>query len=205
MAVSRRRRREKLRHRQEILDAALELFSEKGFHNVTMQEIAAKSEFAIGTLYSFFADKETLYNTMLRELLYEFQQAIADAISSGEDEVEMLRRYVVAKGTVFRDNLPVIRLYHKEASGLSSNVRAGLYNDVRNQHLQFIDRLAGVFRDGIQKGRFEPIADPLHLAVAIDSLTSALLLHCLEDPENKPYPQDPDVVLNILFKGLLES
>jgi len=35
-----RREREKLRQRQEILDAALELFSEKGYHNVSMHEIA---------------------------------------------------------------------------------------------------------------------------------------------------------------------
>ena len=49
-----RREREKLRHRKEMLDAALKLFSEKGFHNVSMHEIAQKAEFAIGTLYKFF-------------------------------------------------------------------------------------------------------------------------------------------------------
>ncbi|MBW1921133.1 MAG: helix-turn-helix transcriptional regulator, partial [Deltaproteobacteria bacterium] len=34
-----RRERERLRHRKEILEAAVELFSEKGFYNVSMQEI----------------------------------------------------------------------------------------------------------------------------------------------------------------------
>ncbi|HAO20045.1 MAG TPA: TetR/AcrR family transcriptional regulator, partial [Desulfobacteraceae bacterium] len=45
-----RREREKLRQRREMLDAALKLFSEKGFHNVSMHEIARNAEFAIGTL-----------------------------------------------------------------------------------------------------------------------------------------------------------
>jgi len=55
-----RKEREFLRHRQEILESALELFSEKGFHNVTMLQIAGESEFAVGTLYKFFANKEDL-------------------------------------------------------------------------------------------------------------------------------------------------
>jgi len=38
-----RRERERLRHRKEILEAAVELFSEKGFYNVSMQEIAQKA------------------------------------------------------------------------------------------------------------------------------------------------------------------
>ncbi|MBW2592597.1 MAG: helix-turn-helix transcriptional regulator [Deltaproteobacteria bacterium] len=45
-----RREREKLRQRQDMLSAALGLFSEKGYHNVSMHEIAAKTAFAIGTI-----------------------------------------------------------------------------------------------------------------------------------------------------------
>ena len=54
-----RKERERLIRRQEILDAGLALFSEKGFHNVSMNEIAQKAEFAIGTLYKFFENKES--------------------------------------------------------------------------------------------------------------------------------------------------
>ncbi len=49
-----RREKEKLRQRRQMLDAALELFSEKGYHSVSMHQIAERSEFAIGTLYKFF-------------------------------------------------------------------------------------------------------------------------------------------------------
>lgn len=59
-----RRQRERRRHKGEILSAALELFSEKGFHEVSMQAIAAQAEFATGTLYNFFASKEALFEEM---------------------------------------------------------------------------------------------------------------------------------------------
>jgi len=45
-----RREMDKLRHRHQMLVAALDLFSVKGYHNVSMHEIAGKAEFAIGTL-----------------------------------------------------------------------------------------------------------------------------------------------------------
>jgi hypothetical protein len=42
-----RKDREKIRHKEEILKAALNLFSSKGFNNVSMQDIALESEFAL--------------------------------------------------------------------------------------------------------------------------------------------------------------
>ena len=43
-----RRERELARHRQEILDAAVHLFAENGFHPTTMQMIAERAEFSVG-------------------------------------------------------------------------------------------------------------------------------------------------------------
>ena len=200
-----RREREKLRHRQKILDAALGLFSEAGFHNVSMQQIATRAEFALGTLYNFFESKEILYQTLIREVADRFHRALTEAVESGEDEVENLRNYVRAKADVFRDNLAIVRLYHRETSGASFNIKAGFDADVMEQYGQLMVQLTKVFEDGMKKKRFNKIADPYYLAIAIDSLTNAVLIGCLEDPESRSYPQDPDVLLNIFFKGLLVS
>ena len=200
-----RREREKLRHRQEILDAALLLFSEHGFHNVSMQQVAAEAEFAIGTIYNLFKDKEDLYKTLIDELTGKFHQALRCAIDSGEDDVDKLRNYITVKATIFCENLDVIRLYFRETSGASFNFRVGLDSEIRAQYADFLESLAKIFADGIKKKRFNKIADPYYLALAIDNLTTAILLGCLEDPENRSYPKDPDVILDIFFKGLLVS
>nr|HDN01233.1 TetR/AcrR family transcriptional regulator [Deltaproteobacteria bacterium] len=89
-----RREREKLRQRRQMLAAALELFSEKGFHNVTMHEIAKRAEFAIGTLYKFFKNKEDLYKSLIVEQADRFHEALTKAIGETDDEIEKLRNYV---------------------------------------------------------------------------------------------------------------
>lgn len=198
-----RREREKLRQRQEMLDAALELFSEKGYHNVSMHEIARKSEFAIGTLYKFFKNKQDLYKALLLEKSNEFHEAITAAIEEPDEETEKLRNYVRAKGQLFRDNLSVVRLYFGETRGAGFNIMAGLDREIRERYDHVLEALASVFRRGIKRKRFMRIADPYSLAVAIESLTNAFLFLWLEAPERHPYPEDPDTILNILFEGLV--
>ena len=200
-----RRERERLRQRQDMLDAALLLFSEKGYHNVSMQEIAEKAEFAIGTLYKFFQNKEDLYKTLHMELADKFHNALTKAIGEPEDEIQKLRNYVVAKGIVFQENAAVIRLYFAETRGASFNIKSGMDKALRERYKRFLLKGAHVFESGMKKGIFQQLADPYLLALALDNLCNAFLPLWLEEPEKHPYPEDPDEILNILFQGLLKS
>jgi len=200
-----RRERERLRQRREMLEAALELFSEKGYHNVSMHEIAARAEFAIGTLYKFFKNKEDLYRELLLDQAEKFQRALTTALDQTQDEVEKLRNYVKAKGEVFRENVSVIRLYLSETQGARFHVMAGLDSEIQKRHHEFLEKLSGVFEQGIGKGRFRKIAEPFRLAVALENVVNAFLFLWLESPQEHPYPEDPDAILGILFHGLLEK
>lgn len=198
-----RREREKLRQRQEILSTALSLFSENGFHNVSMHQIAEKAEFAIGTLYKFFQNKEDLYKAIVLEQCNAFDAAFTKALEEPETEVEKLRSYLLCKGERFRNNLPFIRLFLAESRGSTYTVKAGLDQEMRERYDSFIDKLAVVFESGIKSKRFRNIASPHHLAVALDNTVNAFFLLHLEAPEKHPYPEDPDAILNIFFQGLL--
>ena len=200
-----RREREKLRQRQEIVATALDLFSRKGYHNVSMHEIAEKAEFAIGTLYKFFQNKEDLYKTLVLERCDDFAAGLCRAMEQSDDEVEKLRHYVRFRSDRFRNNLPFVRLFLAESRGIGFNLKAGLDDEVRKRYYDILERLAAVFASGIDKQRFRKIADPYYLAVALDSVLDASLLLWLDAPERHPYPEDPDALLDIFFKGLIEQ
>lgn len=187
-----------------MLDAALRLFSERGYHNVTMHEIARRSEFSIGTLYKFFRSKEDLYRTLMTDLADRFHTALRAALDGPSDEVEKLRRFVRVKGEVFQANVQAIRLFFAEVQGASFNLRAGLNAELRQRQDQGIQALASVFAAAFRRRRFRRIADPHALAVALESITNAFLFFWLEAPDRHPYPEDPDAILNLFFKGLLE-
>lgn len=196
-----RREREKLRQRQDMLAAAVKLFSEKGYHNASMQEIAEEAEFAVGTLYKFFKNKEDMYRALMVEQAGRFTEALNAALDTSENEIEQLRNYVQALGEVFMDNVAYIRLYFAETQGASFNIKAGLDSELREQCHKILQRLSAVFAKGMENGRFQRIADPYHMAIALDSLCNAFLINWLE--ERDVYPDSPDVILNIFFQGLL--
>ncbi|MSP61289.1 MAG: TetR/AcrR family transcriptional regulator [Myxococcales bacterium] len=52
--------------REAILDAALELFAERGFHGTAVPLVAERAGVGAGTLYRYFASKEALVNELFR-------------------------------------------------------------------------------------------------------------------------------------------
>jgi TetR/AcrR family transcriptional regulator len=200
-----RRERERLWQRREMLAAALDLFSQKGYHNVSMQEVAEKAEFAIGTLYKFFQNKEDLYKTLVLERCDDFEETCRQAMAESDDEVEKLRHYVRFRGEWFRDNLPFVRLFLAETRGASFNLKAGLDEELRGRYYKFLEGIAAIFERGIKNRQLKQVADPYYLAVALDSTIDASLMLWLDAPERHPYPENPDAILDIFFKGLLEA
>lgn len=198
-----RREREKLRQRQEILAAALELFAARGYHYVSIQEIAEKAEFAIGTLYKFFRNKEELYRALVLDQCDQVEAILRQVLIGPGDEVEKLRAYVRAKMDWCRQNLPFVRLFLAESRGVSFNLKASLNDELRQRYYAFIEHVAQVFQQGFARGRFRRIAAPYFLAVALDSVMDACLLLWLDAPERHPYPEDPDAILGLFFHGLL--
>mgnify|MGYP000844884033 CR=1 FL=1 len=200
-----RREREKLRQRQEMLNAALQLFTEKGYHNVSMHEIAGKAEFAIGTLYKFFRNKEDLYRALVLEQSDKFHVVLATAIGEPEDEIEKLNNYIRVKGEFFRDNYAMIRIYFAESHGLSFNLMAGLDAELRERYERFLAILASVFEGAMKRKRFRRIAEPYHLAVALDSMVNAFLFLWLTKPDRLHGPEVPGAILDIFSKALISS
>jgi AcrR family transcriptional regulator len=198
-----RRERDRLRQRQEVLEVALRLFSEKGYHNVSMHEIAKEAEFAIGTLYKFFRNKEDLYQALILQLSDRFHGALKSVIGADTEEIETLRAYVRVKGEIFRNNVAAIRLYFAETRGARFNMTAGLEQEIRRRHRKTLSSLAAIFERGMSRKRFRRVAAPFHLATALDSIANAFLFLWMEDPQGQPYPEEPDTILNILFKGLV--
>jgi len=198
-----RKKREHIYHRTEILQTALKLFSESGFHNVTMNEIAKGSEFAVGTLYKFFKNKEDLYRALIVEKAEEFHSASMDAIKIRGDETVKIRACIEAKIQAFVDNLDFIRLYFAETRGASFNIKAGLDAELKKSYSEYLNKLSAVFKTGIRKKKFREF-DPYLLAVAIDGMTNALLMEYLD--HQKKHTFDAEFIMDIFFSRIhLES
>ena len=63
-----------------ILKAALELFSEQGFHASPMAQLAERAHVGVGSIYRYFKDKDELIETLYEEVDEALQLAIINGI-----------------------------------------------------------------------------------------------------------------------------
>ena len=96
MGVKERRARQKKFLRQEILDAASELFVRDGFENVSMRRIAERIEYSPTTIYLHFKDKAELLDQVCHETFGRLANALARIQEQPADPLERLKRGLLA-------------------------------------------------------------------------------------------------------------
>ncbi len=161
-----RKEREKLTHRQEILEAALNLFSSKGFHNVSMQEIASKSEFAVGTLYNFFESKESLFEGLINHFGEKMLTDVTGIVDGQGSEMDRLIAFIRYQPELLEKYSEIIRLYISVV-GTQTIAQSKIKNNTGIKEI--IDlKLTSLIEQGINKGLIRSV-DPNITAKAIIS------------------------------------
>lgn len=74
MGVKERKERDKLERREQILQAAHDLFLEKGFEQVSIRNIAEAIEYSPATIYLYFKDKNEIFHALHTEAFKKFNE-----------------------------------------------------------------------------------------------------------------------------------
>ncbi len=88
------RERKKQRTRQQIADTARRLFSERGFDEVPVAEIAREAEVSEATVFNYFPTKEDLVFNRMEDFERELLDALRDR-AEGESMVDAFGRFVL--------------------------------------------------------------------------------------------------------------
>jgi AcrR family transcriptional regulator len=200
-----RRDRNKLRNRKEILDAALEVFAEKGYQNASVQEIADRADFAVSTLYALFEGKEDLYRQVSVEIGREAGKIFSEAMDRGGNEYEKLVNYARAKGDAFRAFQAGSRMLEHEMQVLNAASADTAPKDGIGQiYARFMKRIEGLFTTGIENGLFVQ-GDPLLMTLSLDASTNALMRLSYTQPTRYDYDANVNEVIRLFFEPVLKT
>ncbi|NLP42623.1 MAG: TetR/AcrR family transcriptional regulator [Veillonellaceae bacterium] len=122
--------------RQQILDAAYEVFSHKGYHRATVDEIIALADTGKGTVYNYFVNKEQLFYTLIKERSAPFEttlQQIVDSQIPPLTKIEVIIKEYIAFYAV---NADLWRVMMHEVRGLG---REGYSNFSQAQRDKYRD------------------------------------------------------------------
>ena len=160
-----RRQRQVEEKRGAILDAALTLFSQKGVHGASVDQVAALADVSKGNLLYYFASKEELYVSVLRKLLALWLEPLREFSVSQEPE-QAIGEYIRRKLEASRDNPQASRLFCLElVQG------APLFGEELSRELRdLVDRKAEVILGWVASGKLSAV-EPHHLIFTLWSVT----------------------------------
>ena len=78
------------RRRGQIVPAAVELFSDRGYYRTTIQDIARKAGVSTGLIYQYAQTKEDILLLSLINVMETYKQGIPDAVSGSTDPFHVL-------------------------------------------------------------------------------------------------------------------
>ncbi|NIF31976.1 TetR/AcrR family transcriptional regulator [Enterobacter sp. Cy-643] len=171
-----------------ITEAATRLFGEKGFDAVTMTEIAASSGTAIGSLYRFFPNKESLADALLLEYTREVidRLEVLEASVAGVDiptAADLFTRFVLS-------------LQSQRTFALRLVEERGEHEAAR---LQFRDAMRGGFSTALQVVLPSLSADRAGLmtVVILQMLKGAAAANLQNDAERKAVLNEAQALLEL--------
>ena len=179
MGVKERKARQKKFLRQEILDAASELFVKDGYENVSMRRIAEKIEYSPTTIYLYFRDKAELLEQVCQETFARLSQVLTRILEQPGEPVERLKRGLVAYIKFGLENP-----HHYRATfmmPIPEGFDVEKHSRADSAGMQAFDFLRRCVYDCIAAGKFR-ITDPELVSqtfwAGIHGVTSLLIIHC---------------------------
>jgi len=198
-----RREREHQEHIRHILDVAESIFAEQGFFKTTMRQIALKTEFALGTIYSYFGSKKQLYGKVIETKVDELVAFITGEVTDVPSVQGQIEKFIQAKMTFLHKNLPFLRLYLTEVDVPRLDINHTLPKKVSDKYDSILCVLTGAVWQGMQEGLFKPM-DARLIVKAIDGLTNALALSWLGSVEaHLSLEEDICNVTELFLRGAL--
>jgi len=138
--------------RNRILQAAIEVFSRKGFFNSKVSEIARASGVADGTIYLYFKNKDDLLISLFEEKMAELVLDVTRRIQAGQNSLDKLKIFIDNHMGLLECEAGLIEVLQVELRQSSKFLKD--YTPVK--FFEYLDILTGIIEEGKAAGMFRP-------------------------------------------------
>jgi AcrR family transcriptional regulator len=196
------------RSRSAILDAALELFSHRGYGATSMRDIAGKAGVSTGSVYHHFADKEAIFLALLEQFkaVTERPDFPSNVVLERGDFIHDLTALGEAAREVLAGWRPYLALFYVDAVEFDGRHIQRFYGDLAQRFEQFADAhrtslaLDTHFRDDVPAGAALVFATRVFIYYfSVESLFG------VERQMGLPTPDAVRLIAGILRRGMMRG
>ena len=179
--------------RKQILDAATQVFAEKGFHRATVKEIARVAGIADGTIYTYIASKDEVLLAVLDRLNETTERKQQFVLGDEQDLKAFFRAYLQQRMALLWPNAEVFRAVLPELL-VNGELRKRYYEQVLAPTIAVGEQFSQAQSEQLQ------INIPLTVRAIAGTLLGLLLLQLLGDQEiAEQWEELPNVLTTLFF------
>jgi TetR/AcrR family fatty acid metabolism transcriptional regulator len=184
--------------RNRILRAAIKIFSQKGFFNSKVSEIARASGVADGTIYLYFKNKDDLLISLFEEKMGEVVADVRRRTGAGADALAKLRIFIDNHMDLLEREAGLIEVLQVELR--QSNKFLKDYVPVK--FFEYLEVISDILEEGKREGAFRP---DLNVSVARRAIFGALDELCLTYVLSRKPMYHPSVSSEEVYRLLAEG
>lgn len=187
-----RRERERLRHRQEILDATKRVVAARGVDGVTVEQVAKEAEYAVGSIYRHFRSKDELVSELFAALTGRFLGELEEIVAGPQGFDEKLEHVVQFAYDRQLEILPVIQAFFAAPGPVPQAGTPGgdQLVGMKRRHMAAFDTL-------LAQGQAEGVLSPGPRGAMVLAL-SGLIMSFARAPMMSGEPYEGDAAADIL-------
>jgi AcrR family transcriptional regulator len=189
--------------RAEILDAARKVCAARGYHEMTVDEIAQAAGVAKGTLYLYFRSKNEIYWAMIENILSILHEQVRAELSKPGSIEDCVRRFVETKMTYFEAHHDLLRLYYNEVNSIGARPPRSR-EQFERRYLEQVRLLQSALDAAISGGTLRGTRSDM-AALTIFEVTRSAVLHRSRGWSKAPLQEDIDFTFRFIWKGLSGS
>jgi len=111
------------RRRKQIVDAAVYLFSRRGYYRTTMQQIAKRAKISAGLIYHYAPTKEDVLLLALLHVINTYREQVPAKLTKIDDPLERFRTVHAAFCRVVAENIDATVLVYRSTNSLPPEKR----------------------------------------------------------------------------------
>jgi AcrR family transcriptional regulator len=142
-----------LQRRERILDSAVRVFADKGYHGTLVDEIALEAETSKGGVYFHFPNKQAIFMALLDRLARMLRERIDDAVRGESLPIARAEAALKVVLETFGSHPRLARLFMVEALGAGPEFNQRLVEIRAN----FADLIRRYLDDGVASGAIPPL------------------------------------------------
>lgn len=150
---------EELSKYKRILDAAIEVIGQKGYHEAKVKDIAMLANVAEGTIYNYFANKKDLLVSIFKVKLSEYVSLAKEELSKTENTIEKLKILINYHFRFMCEDPSLAQVFQVQLRKKDPDIREKLKEDLKS-YFTIIDY---VLDEGMKNGVFSKNLN-IHLA-----------------------------------------